>query len=65
MDMCPSSAPLTLVELTNMMLGVELKAKLDDEVDLGFKKIDMMFLVVYQLRGRRLFFRPRENFFPP
>lgn len=48
-----------------MMLGVELKAKLDDEVDLGFKKIDMMFLVVYQLRGRRLFFRPRENFFPP
>jgi hypothetical protein len=32
-----------------MMLGVELKAKLDDEVDLGFKKIDMMFLVVHQL----------------
>ena len=32
-----------------MMLGIELKAKLGDEVDLGFKKIDMMFLVVHQL----------------
>jgi len=32
-----------------MMLGVELKAELGDEVDLGFKEIDMMFLVVHQL----------------
>jgi len=32
-----------------MMLGVELKAELGDEVDLGFKKIDVMFLVVHQL----------------
>ena len=32
-----------------MMLGVELKAKLGDEVDLGFKEIDMMFLIVHQL----------------
>src|SRR5437899_2266741 len=40
---------LALVERANMMLGVELKAKLGDEVDLGFKEIDMMFLVVHQL----------------
>ena len=32
-----------------MMLGVKLKAKLGDEVDLCFKEIDMMFLVVHQL----------------
>src|SRR2546429_383514 len=40
---------LALVDLANMMLGVELKAKLGDEVDLGFKEVDMMFLVVHQL----------------
>jgi hypothetical protein len=28
------------LELANMMLGVELKAKPGDEVDLGFKEID-------------------------
>src|ERR1700686_3939812 len=44
-----TSASLTLVELANMMLGVELKAELGDEVDLGFKEIDVMFLVVHQL----------------
>lgn len=32
-----------------MMLGIELKAELDDEVDLGFQEIDMMFLIVHQL----------------
>ena len=48
-EMHPSSAPLTLVELSDMMLGVELKAKLGDKVDLGFKEIDMMLLVVHQL----------------
>jgi hypothetical protein len=42
-------SPLSLVELANMMLGVEFKAELGDEVDLGFKEIDMMFLVVHQL----------------
>src|SRR6267143_5115839 len=42
-------ASLTLVELADMMLGVELKAELGDEVDLGFKEIDVMFLVVHQL----------------
>ncbi len=30
---------LALVDLANMMLGVELKAKLGDEVDLGFKEM--------------------------
>jgi hypothetical protein len=32
-----------------MMLGVKLRSELCDEVDLGFKEIDMMFLVVHQL----------------
>ena len=42
---------LALVDLANMMLGVELEAKLGDEVDLGFKEVDMMFLVVGAVAG--------------
>jgi hypothetical protein len=43
----PSS--LAVVELDNMMLDIEFKAQLGDEVELGFKEIDMMLLVVHQL----------------
>ncbi len=32
-----------------MTLGVKLKAELGNKVDLGFKEIDMKFLVVHQL----------------
>jgi hypothetical protein len=49
-----TSAPLTLVDLANMMLGVELKAELGDEVDLGFKEIDLIFLVAHQLLEERV-----------
>ena len=37
------------VELADMVLGVELKAKLGDEVELRFEEIDVVFFVRHKL----------------
>jgi hypothetical protein len=45
-------APLhtsVLVELSNMTLSIELQADPTDEIDLGFQKVDVRFLVVHEL----------------
>ena len=37
------------VEPADMVLGVKLKTKLSDEVELGLQKVNMTFLIVHQL----------------
>src|SRR6516225_4755471 len=37
------------VELSNMTLGIELEAYPRDEVDLGFQKVNVLFLIVHEL----------------
>ena len=39
----------TLAHLANMILSVELKAELADEIELRFEEIDVVFLVRHQL----------------
>jgi hypothetical protein len=36
------------LKLADVMLGVKFEAKLGDQVELGFEKVDMFFLVVHQ-----------------
>jgi hypothetical protein len=43
------SAFCTLAHLTNVVLRVEIKAKLGNEVELSLQEIDMMLFVVHQL----------------
>src|SRR6185312_15445104 len=37
-----------LVELADVMLGIELKAELGDEIELGFEEVDVVFFVLHQ-----------------
>jgi hypothetical protein len=43
------SAFAVLAHLADMVLGVKFKAKLGDEVELGFEEIDVVLLVRHQL----------------
>ena len=38
-----------VVDLADVVLGIELEAELGDEIELGLEKIDVLFLVVHQL----------------
>ena len=38
-----------LLELADVVLGVELEAELGDQVELRFEEVDVLFLVVHQL----------------
>src|SRR5262249_28152335 len=44
-----SRIPSILVDLANMVLSIKLKTKLGYEIELGFQKVDMTFLIVHYL----------------
>jgi len=37
------------VDLAHVFLGIELQSELLDQIELGFEKVDIAFLVLYQL----------------
>src|SRR3990170_6245223 len=44
-----SRRSVAVVELADMMLGIELEAEPADEIELGFEEVDMTLLVAHQL----------------
>jgi hypothetical protein len=40
---------LVLIGLTDVVLGIEIKTELSDEIKLGFQEVDVLFLVVHEL----------------
>ena len=50
-DQTPESV-LVLVELADVVLGVELDAEFGDQIELGFEEIDVLFLVVLNFSNR-------------